>query len=476
VATLTERFTQLLGPQGVLLGDDMQPLTVDHRKVFHGAAEAVVRPSSSGEVAEVLRLCSEYNAVVVPQGGNTGLSGGATPQTRADDTRPVVVLSLTRMNRVEAVEPNGWTATVEAGVTIQQLQEAAADHNRLFAPDWGARGSATIGGAIATDAGGTNVMRYGNMREQVLGLEVVLADGRIWDGMRSLRKDSSGYDLKSLFIGSEGTLGVVTRAVVRLMPATPHRQSALAALNRFDDLPALFDLVRREAPDIVTAFEMIPEVGLARACDVFGFQRPLQEVADVYALIKVASSAPVGPALETLLQRAADAGLISDAVVAGTPRQEEELWAIRDALPAPTIYPETQAAGVKLDTAVPLQHVVAFYRAVCDLAQKLAPEALAYGFGHVGDGNIHMMVLPTDVDHIDSFLEVRAELESGIDAATFALGGTLSAEHGIGQLLTDRIRHQKPPIEWELMDTLKATLDPENRLNPGILLPPKRQH
>ena len=361
--------------------------------------------------------------------------------------------------------------TVQAGTTIQAMHEAAAEAGLMFAPDWGARGTATIGGAIATDAGGNNVLRYGNMRDQILGLEVVLPDGRVWNGLRALRKDSSGYDLKHLFIGAEGTLGLVTRAVVRLHPATPYRQSALATLSDLDELMPLYGLLGREAPEAVTAFELVPDVGVRRVCEAFDLPHPMASSAEWYVLLTLASSKPVTDSLTALLDSAAQAGHIDDAIVAATPEQEDRLWFIRDELPPHEVYREHQAIGLKLDTAVPLDRMGEFHERVRELTAELAPRALTYGFGHAGDGNLHMMVMPTDDAHVEEFLETRQELSDRIDALVFELGGTLSAEHGIGTLLRDRVVGQKPAIEWELMRRIKATLDPANIMNPGKVLP-----
>jgi FAD/FMN-containing dehydrogenase len=309
------------------------------------------------------------------------------------------------------------------------------------------------------------------MRDQVLGLEVVLADGRVWDGMRALRKDSSGYDLKHLFIGAEGTLGIVTRAVIALHPPTPHHHSALAALAGLDHLHAMHALVRDLAADAVTAFELVPEVGLRRVCEVFDVPRPIDPPSDWYVLLRLASAQPVTERMTDLLDRALTDGIISDAVVAATAEQEARLWFIRDEITPLSIYREHQALGLKLDTAVPIDRIGEFHDRVRAIADELVPDALAYGFGHAGDGNLHMMVLPIAPEHVPEFAARKDELARRIDQVVFELGGTLSAEHGIGTLLRDRVAGQKPPIEWELMRRIKTTLDPMNVMNPGKVLP-----
>ena len=462
VATLRD----IVGPTNVLTDDDAAPMLIDWRRVYPGEAMAVVRPGSTEEVAAVASWAAEHHVVIVTQGGNTGLSGG----TCAEGDRPAIVLNLGRMNTIEQVDADGWTMTVQAGAIIEAMQEAAAAADRLFAPDWGARGTATIGGAIATDAGGNNVVAYGNMRDQVLGLEVVLPDGRVWNGLRALRKDSSGYDMKHLFVGSEGTLGIVTRAVVKLHPAPTDTQSAMAALSSLDHLMDVFGLARSIAPDALVAFELLPEVGVRRVEEMFDVPHPMSAGADFYALIKLAATRPVTDLLTDIVEQAAAQGWVTDAVLAATAEQEQRLWRIRDDLPPMGLYP-LHGVGLKMDTAVPIAKMGPFHDAVKAIADDVVPNALTYGFGHVGDGNIHMQVLPLDEADVEAFKAAKPELVRRIDELVFSLGGTLSAEHGVGRELRARIVDQKPPIEWELMRTIKKSFDPDNRLNPGVLLP-----
>ena len=456
-----------LGPVGVLTGDEAAPFLVDPRGVHVGSALGVARPASTAEVQTVVRTCADHGVAIVPQGGNTGLSGG----TAVAAETPSVVVSLSRMNQIEAVDPHRWSMTVQAGVTIQAMHDAAAAADRMFAPDWGARGTATIGGAIATDAGGNNVLRYGNLRDNVLGIEAVLADGRVWDGTRALRKDSSGYDLKQLFVGSEGTLGLVTRAVVRLHPPSTHEQSALAAIPGLDGLNELYALAQEIAPGMVTAFELVPEIGMERVCDLYDVPRPIETRAPFYVLVKLGSTQPVTDTLGAFLEAAADQGRILDAIVAATADQEERLWLIRDELPPQRIFPDTQKVGLKMDTAVPVDRMAEYHDAVMAAAAEVTPGSLAYGFGHVGDGNLHVMILPATAEAMDDFVARRPALEQRIDETTFAMGGTLSAEHGVGRHLRSRIRDQKPAVEWELMRAVKQVFDPDGIMNPGALLP-----
>jgi FAD/FMN-containing dehydrogenase len=439
-----------LGPRSVVDGDPV-----------------VVRPASAAEVAVIVRACARAGVAIVARGGDTGLSGGTTtPEDRAS-----IVLSLDRLREIESVDTDRWTITAQAGVTIEAVQDAAAAVGRKFGPDWGARGSATVGGAVATDAGGTNVVRYGNFRDNVMGLEVVLPDGRIWDGRRALRKDSSGYDLKQLFIGAEGTLGIVTSAVLRLVPPTPHTQSALAAVTDLDTLMPLLSLAHTHAPAILTAFELMPDVAIERVRERYGVAHPTATRADNYVLVTLASSEPVTEQLTAFLGGAADAGLITDAVVAATPEQESALWFLRDEISPPRSYPDHYTRGLKLDIAVPIDRISGFVTRVQALAAEFTPDAHCYGFGHVGDGNIHMMILPTTDAQAADFTARKPALQNAIDQLVFGLGGTLSAEHGLGTLLRDRVEPQKPAIEWELMRTVKAAFDPDDLFNPGKTIP-----
>lgn len=462
---LISELGDIVGPAGLIGPPDHGPATVDLRGTHRGEAIALVRPGSVEEVAAVLRACSAAGAVVVTQGGNTGMSGGAVPSA----TGPSVILSLARMTAIESVDADRYSATVEAGVTIETIQEAAAAVDRLFAPDWGARGTATVGGAISTNAGGINVLRFGTMRDHVLGLEVVLPDGRVWDGLRALRKDSSGYDLKHLFIGAEGTLGVVTRAVVRLLPAFTHQQSALAAIPALAAVRPLLESALRHAAGDVTAFELIPERGVGSMVTRFGRQRPLGTVTDWYVLVRFAGAAPVTDALSGFLAEAAEAGHVIDAAVASTPAQEENLWLIRDEI-LPGVVFENHTSGLKMDTAVPIDRIEEYLSRIGAIATEIAPYAEHYAFGHVGDGNIHSYVVPAPGREAE-FRRVEPELRAATDRLTWEMGGTLSAEHGVGQALTERIRGQKGDVEIDLVRGLKRLLDPTGLLNPDKTLP-----
>ncbi len=464
--TISEAVTQIkdvVGSAGWLAGSDAESYLIDERKEFSGEALGVVRPASTTEVAAVVELCAEASIVVLPQGGNTGLSGGSVPNV----DRPTIVLSLTRMRAITDVNADGFTITAEAGVTIQELQEAAVAAGRLFAPDWGARGTATLGGAIATNAGGINVLRFGTTRDQVMGLEVVLADGQVWDGLRALPKDNSGYDLKHLFIASEGTLGIVTKAIMKLRPLPAAHRTAFVALTDIDRLNEVFSLAQTMSPQGLSAFELIPEVGVAAVTERFDIVRPLPEIAEWYLLMRVSGAEGIGDELLAYLDAASTRGLISDAVIADSSAQEQNLWDLRDELPPMRVF---DAYLLKYDLAVPPDRIAEFHGAIRDLIEATVPGALPYAFGHVGDGNLHLTVWPATSE--PGLLEAKeAELFGLIDDLVWSFGGTISAEHGIGQELRVRIVGQKQPVEFEMMRAIKELFDPQGILNPGKLLP-----
>ena len=468
-AVVLDDLRAALDDRAVLTGDAAEAFLLDQRQGRIAEQAVVVRPADVEGVAATVRICADHRVAIVPQGGNTGLSLG----TQVPTDRPAVVLSLSRLNQIESVEPERWTITAQAGVTIEAVQQAARSVHRVFAPDWGARGTATVGGAISTDAGGNNVLRYGNTRANVMGIEAVLADGSIWDGRRALVKDSSGYDLKHLFIGGEGTLGIVTSAVLKLQPATPFETSFMAAITGLDALAPLVELAHIHAPGTITAFELVPNIAMDRVVEVFGVTKPIDAGTEYAILVKLAAAAPVDDQIAAFLEAAAKRTLIVDAIAAGTPEQEANLWAMRDHCSPTQCWVEYQKHGLKLDTAVPVDQIATFIESMTSAAARIAPMAITYGFGHVGDGNIHLWVLPVSDDAIEPFLAVRDEMTAEADRLVFALGGTLSAEHGVGRLLRERVGPQKPAIEWALMRSIKQALDPDDLFNPGALLPPE---
>jgi FAD/FMN-containing dehydrogenase len=456
-----------LDPSSIVSVDDHRRFLVDERGKFTGEAWAVIRPGSTEEVAEVVGLCAAHGVAVVPQGGNTGLCGGSVPGSE----RPSVLLSTSRLNRIRDLNVIRATATVEAGVTLQALQEAAVDAGLLFGPDWGARGSAQIGGAISTNAGGLNVIRWGTFRRQVLGLEVVLPDGRCWDGLRPLYKDSSGIDLKQVFVGAEGTLGVVTAAVVALQPRPGQDHSALASLPGIESLLPFFTHVRDRAGNVLSGFELMPAEGITRAVtDVPTLQAPRLREAEWYALVRCSGDASTIDRLTDILSTATELGLIDDAVVAATPAQEANLWHLRDELPSGRRFDE-RGKRHKFDIAVPIDTIPTFITAAGQAVDRVVSGTRTYVFGHVGDGNLHFSIYPGPEADLVRFDAAGAEMVAAVDALTWDVGGSISAEHGIGQEMRERLAGQKSPLEFELLARIKSALDPQDIMNPGKVLP-----
>lgn len=467
---LLKELRAALDPATVIDPAEMPDVLVGYRGVHNGDALTVVRPSTTDDVSTVVRLCCDHGAVVVTQGGNTGMSGGAVPV--GDSTRPVVVLLLSRLDRIESISPGGSCLTVEAGITVEAVQDAARSMGLMFAPDWGARGTATIGGAISTNAGGINVLAWGSMRNHVLGLEVVLADGRVWNGLRSLRKDSSGYDLKHLFIGAEGTLGIITKATLALLPSITHESTAFAAIRSTHDLGELMAMARSRTTGTLTALELIPEFGMQAVCNKSGRPRPLAERADWYLLVRYGGNSPVEEELAEFLADASDRGLVADAVIAATPSQNRDLWYFRDELAPPGLIADHHLAA-KLDSSVPVDLTADYITAVEQACLSMAPRAQPYIFGHVGDGNLHIhLFAPTSEPDRSNFLADKPAIYRALDELTWSMGGSISAEHGVGRELRDRISGQKPAIEFDLMRDIKHLLDPNDTFNPGKTIPP----
>ena len=430
---------------------------------------AVLKPSSTTEVAEAVKACADLDLAIVPRGGNSNVCAMTEPPS----ARPCVFLDLARMNRIIEVNPARSTMTVEAGCILQDVQAAATEHDRLFAPDWGARGTAMIGGAVATNGGGQNVFRYGTTREQVLGLEVVLPDGRIWEGLRGLRKDNSGYDLKQLFIGSEGTLGIITRLVLKLHPIPVTGNSMMAVLSDQAHLIDFLNLAQSIAGDALVAFELLNGIGYEKALERYpDLRRPLETRADWYVLIRLAGTEPVDDTLAAIFEAGFDKGYLADAVMAQTKAQENTLWEIRDQMIPRQYFPDRPMC--KWDVSVPIDLITTFLERAERIAAAHQPEAISYAVGHVGDGNIHYSIFPltqagTDIDAL-SKTYIRE-----IDQLIWELGGSITAEHGVGALFVDRMRGQKSEVEYAMMQDLKALFDPKGIMNPGKLLQPAEQ-
>jgi FAD/FMN-containing dehydrogenase len=449
---VNDELSAIVGKSNVLTAPaDTKPYFTDWRRMYSGQAECVVRPGSTGEVARVVALCASRGVAIVPQGGNTGLVGGSVPS----GARREIVLSLSRMNRVRAIDPLDDTITVEAGCVLAAVQQAAADAGRLFPLSLAAEGSCQIGGNLSTNAGGVNVLRYGNAREQVLGLEVVLPDGRVWDGLRALRKDNTGYDLKQLFLGAEGTLGIITAAVLRLYPRPTATATAWVAVKDPAAAVELLAALRTQVGERISAFELVSRECLeAVLSHVPGTRDPLGAPHPWYVLAEFGDSG----ATEALRERVADALESRDAVLAQSGEQSRQLWRIRESIP------EAQFTNVKHDVSVAVSKTPELIERAGRALKAAFPDSRPYIFGHVGDGNLHYNIGP------ESLLKRRAEVNRIVYQAVSALGGSISAEHGLGQLKREEIRAHKTPLEMELMRTLKQALDPQGLMNPGKVL------
>jgi FAD/FMN-containing dehydrogenase len=462
-ATL-ERIKAVVGPRGWIAEPDaLEPYLVEARRLYRGTTRMVVRPASTEEVAAVLRICAEARLPIVPQGGNTGLVGGGVPPEDGEN----VVVALGRMNRIRAIDPVNFTMTVEAGCILAHLHEAAAEVDRLFPLSLGAEGSCQIGGNLSTNAGGIAVLRYGNTRELTLGVEVVLPDGQIWDGLRGLRKDNTGYDLKQLFIGGEGTLGIITAATIKLFPRPRETETVFLALSRVEDVMVLFSRARAATADQLTAFELIPRAGLDLAlAHIPGTVDPLADPHPWYVLLEMSSSqteSGLRGLLERLLAAALDEGIVANGVIAESGAQARQLWRIREAIVEAQLF----SGSIKHDVSVPVSRVAEFIiRASAGVSERL-PGIRPIAFGHVGDGNIHFNL--TQPEHADTaaYLARWQEFNDIVHGAVRELHGSISAEHGVGIMKRDEITHYKSPVEIELMRRIKRVLDPHNIMNPG---------
>ena len=445
------------------------PFLIDWRKRYIGRALAVAQPDTTADVAAVVRWCSANHVAIVAQGGNTGLSGGATP----DDSGRALVLSLTRMKRVRAVDTVNNSITVEAGCVLADVQHAATQAQRLFPLSLAAEGSCTIGGNLSTNAGGVQVLRYGNARELCLGLEVVTAAGEIWDGLRGLRKDNTGYDLRDLFIGAEGTLGVITAATLKLHPMPAAQLTAFVALAHPQAALALLELAQRRLAASLTAFELMSSICLDLVLRHFPDCRmPLESAASPYYVLLECSDAHdeahAQAALTALLEQALEAGLISDAALASSLAQTRAMWALRENIS------EAQAAegkNIKHDVSVPISRIGEFVLSTNAELERRFPGIRMVVFGHLGDGNLHYNVSPPAgwVDEA-AFLALQPEINRVTHDAVNAFRGSISAEHGLGQLRRDEAARYKSPVELQLMRAIKQALDPQGLMNPGKVL------
>ncbi len=446
---------------------DKAPYLLDWRKRYQGAALAVAEPDSAQDVAAVVRWCAANKVAVVPQGGNTGLSGGSIPDTSGN----AVVISLRRMKAVRAIDTVNNTITVEAGCVLQTVQEAALAAGRLFPLSLAAQGSCTIGGNLSTNAGGVQVLRYGNARELCLGLELVTAQGEVWDGLRGLRKDNTGYDLRDLFIGSEGTLGVITAAVLKLHPLPAAKQVAWVALESPARAMELLGLAQQRLSASLTGFELISDVCLGLVLKHFESSRhPLPSRSPWYVLVECSdfvSQSHCADTMQGLLEAAFEAGLIGDAAVSDNDAQFKAIWALRENIS------EAQAAegkNIKHDIAVPISSIAPFVQDTASQVLAAFPAVRMVIFGHLGDGNLHYNVSPALGADAELFLKNQAAINLIVHDAVAAHNGSVSAEHGLGVLRRDEAARYKSPVELALMRSVKRALDPANMMNPGKVI------
>jgi FAD/FMN-containing dehydrogenase len=464
---LLDRLAGIVGARHVLTGAaDIEPYVNEPRSKWHGAARCVVRPGSTADVAAIAALCNETATALVPQGGNTGLVGGQTP----DGSGAQVVLSLTRLDRIRELDEGSATMTVEAGVTLHRAREAADAAGRLFPLSLASEGTCTVGGNLATNAGGTAVLAYGNARQLALGLEVVLADGRVLNALSKLRKDNSGYDVKQMFIGSEGTLGIITAAVLRLFPRPLAVETAFVGLAAPADCLALLLIAQRLAGQDLKTFEFMPRIGLDflnrhAACG----PEPLAGRHGWYVLMELTAHAPHGlrDTMLAVLEEAFTHGVIEDAAVAASEAQRRAFWRWREALPD---VQAREGGSIKHDVSLPLAAVPAFLEQAMALVDATIPGARPVPFGHLGDGNVHFNVSqPVGADP-DGFLARWDEVNAKVHALVLGLGGSVAAEHGVGVLKRGLLEAVKDPVALALMRTMKEALDPRGILNPGKVI------
>ena len=446
----------LVGDAGLISDKDgMAPCTRDWRGEFGAPAVAVVRPKTVDQVGAVVRLCADRNVAIVPQGGNTSLAGGAVPIPG----RSQIVLSLSRMNAIRSIDPIGMTMAVEAGAIVQTVQEAAIEHDLIFPVSFAAQGSSQVGGIVSTNAGGINVLRYGMTRQRVLGLEAVLADGTIVNGLRSLHKDNAGYDWKQVLIGSEGTLGIVTAATLRLAPRLRNKETALLSVSSPESALSLLQYVARELGDSITAFELISPTALGLVNRHFDLKSPVQ--APFWAVLIEAASSLSGlrDAMEGALTAALEDGVAVDGVIAESESQAAALWALREHVTEAEL---KTGRSVKHDVSVPVNRIPDFIRDADAALRKQFQGLTILAFGHVGDGNVHFNVLgaSNEADAVNKIVhDVVAEYE-----------GSISAEHGVGCYRVAELAHYKGPAEIALMRKMKDAMDPQGILNPSKVL------
>lgn len=460
-----QRLTDVVGEAHALRApEDQAGYLREWRDLYVGKTPLVLRPGSTEQVADILKIANAERVAIVPQCGNTGLVGGQIPTTAGDE----IVLNLSRLNTVRAVDAEGGTMILDAGVTLAEVQRLASEAGWLFPLSLASEGSCQVGGVLATNAGGVAVLAYGNARNLALGLEVVTADGEIWDGLRTLKKDNTGYDLRDLFIGSEGTLGIITAAALKLSPAPAEKATALAAVNSPADALKLLRLAQGAAQSNLTAFEFWSRLAMQFALDyIAGTRDPLSAPSPWYVLLEISSGETGGRAaaqLEALLVTASEQELITDAVVASSLQQSRELWRLREGLSEAQ---KPAGGSIKHDISVPVARIPEFIERAAPVVERVCPGARPVPFGHFGDGNVHYNVTQPEGMERARYIALWQDMAHAVHALVDDMGGSISAEHGIGRLKRDELPSHKSAIEMRLMRAIKQTLDPHGILNPG---------
>lgn len=457
-----KRFADIVGEKyTVAEGPDQESYLREWRHLYKGRTPLVLKPANTEEVSRILALASETGTAIVPQGGNTGLVGGQISHNGE------IVISLERLNRVRSVDPHGNTLIAEAGVTLAGVQKAAEEAGRLFPLSIASEGSCQIGGNLSTNAGGLQVLAYGNARALTLGLEVVLADGRIWNGLRSLRKDNTGYDLRDLFIGAEGTLGIITAAVLKLFPQPKSKATAIVGFAGLDEAARFFDLAFEMGAGELTAFELLPRFGIEIVLrHAEGTRDPLGDSHPWYALIELSSQreGEAEPGMEKLLVAGVEQELVADGAMAASLSQADDFWRLREMLSEVQSH---EGGSIKNDVSVPVAALPEFLRRGLDAVTELVPGCRPVAFGHYGDGNIHFNITQPEGADKAAFLARWGEVTGVVNEIVLELGGSISAEHGIGYLKRDLLAEIKQPVEIELMRKIKQAFDPACILNPG---------
>ena len=458
------KLKTIVGPTGFSEDPaEIAPLLEEWRSKYKGRASLLLKPKSTAEVASVLALCNETSTAVVPQGGNTGLVGGQIPFENE------VLITLSRMNRVRAIDALNASIVVEAGTVLATAQAAADEQRLLLATRLASEGTATIGGLISTNAGGVNVLRYGMMREQVLGLEVVLADGRVLDLLRTLRKDNSGYDLKQLFIGAEGTLGIVTAAALKLFPKPAETATAFVAVADVAAAVTLLPRLQQKTNGLLNAFELMPRSGLELLlAHIPGSSDPLAEISPWYVLCEASGAPGIGEVFQAALESALEEGIVSDVAIASSEAQRTALWKLRENISEAQ---KLEGPALKHDVSVSTSSAAEFIRVTIAAVAAVLPSARPVPFGHLGDGNLHFDFQMARGEDTAQFLARWDEIQRIVHDVVRDFGGSFSAEHGIGVMKRADLQRYKSPSEVDLMRALKRTLDPKNILNPGKLVP-----